>query len=149
MSPLIDGASKPYTKRNNKIKYINKNSNHVSRSVIRWISLSIELRLSTLSFNENIFKEAAPPYQKELENSGYRHTLTYKRPNNDSNSTNLNKIKQNGKREIMWFSPPVNLKMKQNDCNWTQTYIYLVSNRTLNHLANWPVKQKQKLVNYS
>ena len=74
---LNDGTYKPYTKPNNEIKYIHKNSNHPP-SVIRQIPLSIESRLSTLSFNEKIFQEAVPPYQKALQNSGYRHTLTYK-----------------------------------------------------------------------
>ena len=93
---LNDGTYRPYTKPNNEIKYIHKNSNHLP-SVIRQIPLSIESRSSTLSFNEKIFQEAVPPYQKALQNSGYRHTLTYKRPKNDSNSTNINKIKRKRK----------------------------------------------------
>ena len=106
---LSDGTYKPYTKPNNEIKYIHKNSNHPP-SVIRQIPLSIESRLSTLSFSEKILQEASPPYQKALQNSGYRHTLTYKRPENDNNSTNINKIKQNRKRQIIWFNPQFNLK---------------------------------------
>ena len=74
---------------------------------------SIKSRLSTQSFNEKIFQEALPPYQKALQNSGYRHTLTYKRPENDNNSTNINKIKRNSKQQIIWFNPPLNLKMKK------------------------------------
>ena len=57
---LNDGT---YTKPNNEIKYIHKNSNHPP-SVIRQIPLSIESRLSTLSFNEKIFQEAVPLHQK-------------------------------------------------------------------------------------
>ena len=98
---LNDGTYKPYTKPNNEIKYIHKNSNHPA-SVIRQIPLSIESRLSTLSFNEEIFQEAVPPYQKTLQNSGYRHTLNYKRPKNDNNATNINKIKRNRKRQIIY-----------------------------------------------
>ena len=79
---LNDGTYKPYTKPNNEIK-----------CVIRQIPLSIESRLSTLSFNEKIFQEAVTPYQKALQNSGYRHTLIYKSPKNDNNSTNINKNK--------------------------------------------------------
>ena len=100
---LNDGTYKAYTKPNNEIKYIHKNSNHPP-SVIPQIPLSIESRLSTLSFNEKIFQEPVSPYQKALQNSGYRHTLTYKRPKNDNNSTNINKIKQNRKRQIMFQS---------------------------------------------
>ena len=66
---LNDGTYKPYTKPNNEIKYIHKNSNNPS-SVIQQIPLSLESRLSTLSFNEKIFQEAVPPYQKALQNSG-------------------------------------------------------------------------------
>ena len=62
---LNGGTYKPYTKQNNEIKYILKNSNHPP-SVIRQIPLSIESRLSTLSFNEIIFQEAVPPYQRAL-----------------------------------------------------------------------------------
>ena len=62
---LSDGNNKPYTIPKNKIKYIHKNSNHPP-SVIRPISLSVESRLSTLSFNEKIFQEAVPRYQKAL-----------------------------------------------------------------------------------
>ena len=47
-----------------------------------------------------------------MQNSNYRHTLTYKRPQNDKNRSNINKIKRNRKRQIIWFNPPVNLKTK-------------------------------------
>ena len=106
-----NGTYKPYTKPNNDIKYIHKNSNNPS-SVIQQIPLSLESRLSTLSFNEKIFQEAVPPYQKALQNSGYRNTLTYKCRKNDNNSTNINKTKRNRKRQIILFNPPFNLKTK-------------------------------------
>ena len=86
---LNDGTYKPYTKPNNEIKYIHKNLSHPP-SVIQRIPLSIESRLYTLSFNEKIFQEVVPPHRKALQNSGYRHTLTYKRPKSDNNSTNIN-----------------------------------------------------------
>ena len=44
---LNDGTYKAYTKPNNEIKYIHKNSNHPP-SVIPQIPLSIESRLSTI-----------------------------------------------------------------------------------------------------
>ena len=67
---------------------------------------SIESRLSTLSFNQKIFQEAVPLYQKAFQNSSYRHTRTYKHPKNN-NSPNINKIKRNRKRQIIWFNPPL------------------------------------------
>ena len=59
-----------------------------------------------------MFQEAVSPYQKALQNSGYRHTLTYKRPKNGNNSTNINKIKRNKKLQILRFNPRFNLKAK-------------------------------------
>ena len=73
---LNDRSYKSYTKPNSEIKYIHKNSIHPPK-VIRQISLSIESRLTTLSFNEKIFQEAVPPYQKASQNSGYRNTHTH------------------------------------------------------------------------
>ena len=109
---LSEGTYKPYTKPNIVIKYIHKNSSNHPPSVIQQIPLSMESRLSTLSFNQKIFQEASPPYQNALQNSSYRHTLTYERPENDNNSTNIYKIKRNRKRQIIWFNPPFNLKTK-------------------------------------
>ena len=57
-----------------------------------------------------MFQEAVPPYQKALQNSGYRHALTYKGPKNDNNGTNINKLKRNRKRQIIRFNSPFNLK---------------------------------------
>ena len=93
---LNDRTCKPYTKPNNKVKYIHKDLSHPA-SVIRQITLSIESRLPTLSFNKKIFQEAVPLYQKALQNSSYRHTLNYKRPKNNNKSTNMNKSKQTRK----------------------------------------------------
>ena len=61
---LNDGTYKTYTKPNNEIKYIHRNSNH-PLSAIRQVPLSIESRLSTISFNEKIFQEAVRLYQKK------------------------------------------------------------------------------------
>ena len=97
---LNDVNYKPFIKPNSEIKYIHKNSNHPP-SVIRKIPLSIESGLSTLSFNEKIFQEAVSPYKRALQNSGYRHTFTYKCPKTDSNSANIDKIKRNRKRQII------------------------------------------------
>ena len=80
-----------YTKPNNEMKYVHKNSNHPP-SVIRQIPLSIESRLSILSFNVKIFQESIPPYQKALQILAIEHTHL-KGPENDNNSTNIIKIK--------------------------------------------------------
>ena len=51
---LNEGIYKLYAKPNNEIKVILKNSNYPP-SVIRQTLLSIESRVSTLSFNEKVF----------------------------------------------------------------------------------------------
>ena len=72
---------------------MHKDSNYPP-SVIGQIPLSIEPMLSTLSFNEKTFQEAVPPYLKAFQNSSYRHTLTYKRPKKENNTTNINETKR-------------------------------------------------------
>ena len=108
---LNDGTYDPYTQPNNEIEDIHKDSNHPP-SVTLQIPLSIESSFSTLFFNEKLFQEAVPPYQKALKNSGYRHTLTYECTKKDNNDTNTIKIKRNRKRQITWFNPSFNLKTK-------------------------------------
>ena len=65
------------------------------------------------SFNEKIFQEAVPRYRKALQNSDYKHTLTYKHLKNYNNSTNINKIKRNRKRQIIFT-----IKLKDENKNW-------------------------------
>ena len=119
---LNGGTYKPYKERNyipnNEIKYIHKDSNH-RPSVIREIQLSIESTLSILSFNEKIYQEAVPPYQKAFQNSGHRHTFTYKRPKSNNDSTNINKIKRNRKQQTICINPPFNLKTKTKIGNYS------------------------------
>ena len=63
---LNDGTYKPYTKPNNKIKYIERNSNHPP-SVIPQIPLSIEsTRLSTLYFNQKKYFKKQYPLPKSI-----------------------------------------------------------------------------------
>ena len=62
---------------------------------------------------QKIFQQPVHHYQKALNCSGCRGTLTYKRPKDDNNSTNINNIKQNRKGQIIWFNPPFNLKTKR------------------------------------
>ena len=95
-------------------------------------------------FNEKIFQEAVPPYQKALQNSGYRHTLTYKRPEND-NITNINKIKRNGKRQIIWFNLPFNLKTKTKIGKLFLNLLdkHFPSHNKLHKLFNWTTAKER------
>ena len=61
------------------------------------IQVSIESRLSTVSYNKKYLKKQYFLLKKALQNSGHKHTLTYKHHSNDDNSTKINTIKGNRK----------------------------------------------------
>ena len=61
---------KPYIKPGDSPLYVNSNSNHPP-SVIKNIPAGINKRLSTISSNKQIFENAAPLYQQELDRNGY------------------------------------------------------------------------------
>ena len=68
---LKDGTYKPYHKPDNKITYINAQSNH-PQNTIKQLPKTIEQRLSNNSSNETIFIKAAPPYEKALKKKQYK-----------------------------------------------------------------------------
>ena len=96
----------PYTKPSNTILYVHKNSNHPP-SVTKNLPHNINLRLTTLSSNEQEFNKAAPPYQKALNDSGYSHTLRY-------NPTRPQVSRRQRKRRITWYNPPYNANVQTN-----------------------------------
>ena len=67
---------KPYIKPGDKPTYVHSDSNHPP-SILKNIPLSINKRLSKISANKEIFDDAVPLYQRELEKNGYCHTLEY------------------------------------------------------------------------
>ena len=95
---LNDRSYKPYHKPDNKITYINVQSNHPPNR-IKQLPKTIEQRLSNNSSNETIFNEAAPLYGKVLSGAGYDVKLKY-------NPNKKTKQKENRKRNIIWFNPP-------------------------------------------
>ena len=97
---LENSTYRPYQKENNEITYIHKESNHPP-SIIKQLPIFLESRLSTLSSNENIFKESIPLYQEALQKSGYKHKFKYQRKDHE-NTTRKRQRKQN----IIWFNPP-------------------------------------------
>ena len=66
---LLNNTYKSFSKPNNEINYIHKESNHPP-SIIKQIPFSIESRVSSLSSNEKIFNESTPIYQEALKNLG-------------------------------------------------------------------------------
>ena len=104
---LNDGTHKPYHKPDTTLQYIHKESNHPS-NIIKQIPLIVEKRLSSLSSNEKIFKEAAPDYEAALNKSGFKHKLSYRQ----ENETTDTRGRRN--RKCIWFNPPFNKAVSTN-----------------------------------
>ena len=94
---LKDGTYKPYQKPDNKISYINVQSNHPP-NIIKQLPKTIEQQLSNNSSNETIFNKGAPLYEKVLSGAGYNVKLKY--------NPNKKTKQKNRKRKIIWFNPP-------------------------------------------
>ena len=97
---LSNATYRPFSKTNNEITYIDKESNHPP-PILRQIPLSIESRLSKHSPNEKIFKESAQIYQEALKKSGYDHQLKYQKSINKKKRRN-----QTTQKKKIWFNPP-------------------------------------------
>ena len=95
---LKDRTYKPYQKPDNKISYINIQSNHPP-NIIKHLPKTIEQRLPNNSSNETIFNEAASLYKKALSEAGYHVKLKY-------NPNKKTKQEKNRERNIIWFNPP-------------------------------------------
>ena len=96
---LNTGLYKPFMKNNDTPIYVNKNSNHPP-SILKNIPTAVNKRLSKISANERVFKDAAPPYQNALNMCGYDYEMKYDPPNPTHNQP------KNRKRKIIWFNPP-------------------------------------------
>ena len=97
---MENSSYRPYLKDSKKIIYVNTESNH-SLSVIKQLPKSIEIRLSKLSANEEIFKSSIKPYKEALTKAGYKHEMRYQ--HNIMQNTTTTK---NQKRNIIWFNLP-------------------------------------------
>ena len=84
-----------------KIRYVHIDSNHPP-TVINAIPKGINQRLNNISANEEIFKEAAKPYQQAIQEAGHNYTLMYEPEIGKSN----NKKNKNRKPNILWNNPP-------------------------------------------
>ena len=104
---ILNSTNKPFSKPNNEISYIHKESNHPP-SVIKQVPFSIESRLSSLSWSEKIFNEYTPIYQEAPKKSGYDYKLKYQKITSTTNS------KQQRKRNIICFNPPYSMNVATN-----------------------------------
>ena len=93
---------KPYIKPGDTPLYVNSNSNHPP-GVVKNIPAGINRRLSTISSNKQIFDNAAPLYQRELDRNNYKYTLQYDPPT---------KKKRCRSKRALWFNPPYSINVK-------------------------------------
>ena len=98
---------KPYSKPANTPLYVHSKSNHPP-NIIRNIPESINRRLSEISSDEDVFKEAAPPYQEALLKSGYSYNLKCQQ------ASERTPDRRSRRRNIIWFNPPYNKNVKAN-----------------------------------
>ena len=96
---LNTGLFKPFMKSNDNPTYVHKHSNHPP-SILKNIPEAVNRRLSRISANENVFKEAIPPYQNALNKSGYAYVLK------DEPEKATNNQPKSRKRKIIWYNPP-------------------------------------------
>ena len=106
---LSNGKYMAYTKPGNIPLYVNKKSNHRPR-IIENIPKSINKRLSEISIDEHSFNEAAPLYQKALDDSGYNHRLAFTPSITQSSSP----TRRNRHRNIIWYNPPFSKNVATN-----------------------------------
>ena len=106
---LDTGIYRPFIKQNNTLLYVNINSNHPP-NIQKNIPENINKRLNSLSINENVFKEAIPPYQKALKDAGYNYQLKYQPPT----PATVIPRRPNRPRNITWYNPPFCRSLKTN-----------------------------------
>ena len=72
-------------------KYVSEKSDH-PRKIVKNVPLIVQKRLSSISSNQEVFMDAAPPYQQALNKAGYNHILVYEEDalnnNNDDEDNN-------------------------------------------------------------
>ena len=103
---LNTGIHRPYSKPNNKPIYVNSQSNHPP-SVLRAVPNGINVRLSNISSNEDVFNVEKGVYQEALKEAGYEYELKY-------HERVLHEPPKNRKRtrKVIWFNPPYSVNCK-------------------------------------
>ena len=95
----------PFIKPGDRPKYVNANSNHPP-GILKNIPLAVNKRLSAISSSKEVFDQAAPLYQAELDRAGYQHKLVFE-------EVQVNQKRKRHKK-IIWFNPPNSKTLKTN-----------------------------------
>ena len=104
---LSNGKYQPFRKPNDHPLYINTKSNHPP-VIIKHLHAAISKRISDISHDEEVFKNAAPTYEQALRESGFNERLTY------TNNTESNRPRKRRQRNIIWFNPPFSKNVQTN-----------------------------------
>ena len=105
---LNTGKFKPYSKPSTTPLYVHSQSNHPP-NILRNIPVAINRRLSSVSFDHEVFNEASAPYQEALRKSGYAFKLEFKPPPQQPPSQKCKR-----QRNVICFDPPYNKSVKTN-----------------------------------
>ena len=95
---LCNESYAPYRKPNDTPLYINVKSNHPP-NVIKEVPQTINKRLSSIASSQNEFDKAKHCYQKALDDSGYKHKLTYAGDNTRNGTSSANKAQDNKQKK--------------------------------------------------
>ena len=109
----------PYRKPGDSPKYVHDKSDH-PRKILKNVPVSVQKRLSGISSNEEVFRAAAPTYQRALNEAGYDHILTYEEDAQNNNTedqddreeNNNNRKKRKRNRNLTYFTPPFSMTVK-------------------------------------
>ena len=105
---LRTGKYSPFRKPNNNPLYIHRKSNHPP-SVLKQLPIMISERISSISCDANEFNKVKDTYNKCLEDSGFKEKISYKHTSAANRSS-----KPRRRRNIIWFNPPFNERVKTN-----------------------------------
>ena len=103
---LSNDTYRPYTKPDTILQYVHRDSNH-PQTTTKSIPTGINKRLSLHSSNKASFDQAAPPYQKALNESGYKYTLHYE-------PTTTSRRRNRQRKDILWYNPPFSKNVSTN-----------------------------------
>ena len=98
---LSSGKYYPYRQPNDKALYINRLPNHPP-PILRQLPAAIGRRLTDISYDVDVFREAAPLYNNALKESGYTEDVEYVEGRKSIEPVSMRKRA----RKVTWFNPP-------------------------------------------
>ena len=101
---LTMGTYRPYSKPNDQHLYVNTKSSHPP-NIPKNIPEEVNKRLSNISSNEEVFKNAAKNYQGSLNEAGYKYELNFNPTNRKK--TNPKIIKEIRRGKFLISTPPI------------------------------------------